>query len=40
MKEKLYNILPHFLPNAMVVLYNLRAYKVRYGGDYKAHSKF
>lgn len=37
MKEKLYNILPHFLQNLMVVLYNYKAYKIRYGGSYKMY---
>src|SRR5690606_26387000 len=37
MKEKLYNILPHFLQNLMVVLYNYKAYKIRYGGNYKIY---
>lgn len=34
MKEKLYKLLPHFLQNLMVYVYNKKAYKVRYGGDY------
>lgn len=37
MKEKLYNILPHFLQNLMVVLYNYKAYAIRYGGSYKMY---
>lgn len=37
MKEKLYNLLPHFLQNLMVVLYNYKAYKIRYGGSYKMY---
>lgn len=39
MKENLYKILPDFLQSAMVSLYNIRAYKIRYGGEYKAFRK-
>lgn len=35
MKEKLYNLLPDFLQNALVSIYNIRAYRLRYGGKYK-----
>ncbi len=35
MKEKVYSFFPNFLQSLMVTLYNLKAYKVRYGGDYK-----
>lgn len=34
MKEKLYSILPHFIQNIMVVLYNLKEYKIRYSSAY------
>lgn len=39
MKEKLYKILPHFLQNALVTLFNVLAYRKRYGGDYKKFRK-
>ena len=39
MRENLYKILPDFLQSAMVSLYNIRAYKIRYGGEYKAFRK-
>jgi len=35
MKEKLYSLVPGFLQNAMVSLYNIKAYKLRYGVKYK-----
>ena len=35
MKEKLYQLLPLFLQNTMVTLFNVFAYKTRYGGKYK-----
>lgn len=37
MKEKLYNIVPNFLQNLMITLYNIKAYKIRYGGSYKMY---
>lgn len=37
MKHKIYFFFPHFLQNIMVTLYNLRAYKIRYGGSYKMY---
>lgn len=39
MKEKLYKILPHFLQNTLVTLFNVLAYRKRYGGDYKKFRK-
>ncbi|MDP9960028.1 phenylacetate--CoA ligase family protein [Chryseobacterium lathyri] len=39
MKEKVYKILPDFLQNCMVYLYNRQAYKRRYGGEYKHFRK-
>lgn len=39
MKERLYKILPDFLQSAMVSLYNIKAYKIRYGGKYKEFRK-
>lgn len=39
MQEKLYKILPHFLQNSLVSLFNILAYKKRYGGDYKKFRK-
>ena len=39
MKERLYKILPDFLQSAMVSLYNIKAYKIRYGGKYKEYRK-
>src|SRR5690606_14991289 len=38
-KEKLYKILPHFLQNTLVTLFNVLAYRKRYGGDYKKFRK-
>jgi phenylacetate-CoA ligase len=37
MKEKIYKIAPHFIQNLMVSVFNLIAYKYRYGGNYKKH---
>lgn len=34
MKEKLYKILPNFLQNLLIHIYNRRAYRIRYGGEY------
>lgn len=34
MKEKIYKILPDFVQNFLVYLYNRRAYKTRYSGNY------
>lgn len=34
MKQKLYNLTPNFIQNLLISLYNYKAYKVRYGGDY------
>lgn len=39
MKEKIYAFVPNFLQNAMVSLYNIQAYRVRYGGKYKEYRK-
>lgn len=39
MKEKLYSLVPDFLQNLMVTLYNIKAYKVRYGGRYQDFRK-
>src|SRR5690606_4484459 len=39
MKEKIYKILPHFLQNTLVTLFNVLAYRKRYGGDYKKFRK-
>lgn len=39
MKEKIYKILPDFLQNFMVYMYNKQAYKRRYGGEYKNFRK-
>lgn len=36
MKDKIYKSLPHFLQNSLISLYNYRAYKIRYGGQYKS----
>jgi len=38
--QKLYNILPHFLQNVMVTLYNIKSYRLRYGGDYKRYRAY
>lgn len=34
MKQKLYNLTPNFIQNLLISLYNYKAYKVRYGGEY------
>lgn len=39
MKEKVYKILPDFLQNCMVYIYNKQAYKRRYGGEYRNFRK-
>lgn len=39
MKEKVYQILPDFLQNCMVYVYNRQAYKRRYGGEYENFRK-
>ncbi|KMQ68963.1 polysaccharide biosynthesis protein [Chryseobacterium sp. FH2] len=39
MKEKIYKILPDFLQNFMVYIYNRQAYKRRYGGEYENFRK-
>ncbi|MEN5308852.1 phenylacetate--CoA ligase family protein [Chryseobacterium cucumeris] len=39
MKEKVYQLLPDFLQNFMVYVYNKQAYKRRYGGEYKNFRK-
>lgn len=39
MKENIYKILPHFLQNTLVTLFNVLAYRKRYGGDYKKFRK-
>lgn len=33
-KYKLYKALPHRLQNTLIVIYNMRAYKIRHGGSY------
>lgn len=35
--NKLYSILPHFIQNLLISLYNISAYGKRYGGNYKKH---
>ena len=35
MFEKIYKVLPNYLQNFMILLYNYKAYKFRYGSDYK-----
>lgn len=35
MKDRLFKILPHNLQNALISVYNKRAYQIRYGGAYK-----
>lgn len=37
MKETLYKKMPHFLQNLFVTGYNIKAYKSRYGGNYKKY---
>lgn len=39
MKEKIYKILPHFLQNLMITLYNLKSNYHRYGGKYDFYRK-
>jgi len=39
MKEKLYNSAPEIVQNSMISLFNLFAYKKRYGGNYKKYLK-
>lgn len=34
MQDKIFKLLPHFLQNLLIALFNKRAYKIRYGGDY------
>lgn len=36
-KEKIYQLVPNFIQNLMVTLYNIKAYKVRHGGRYKEY---
>lgn len=35
MKDKIYKLLPPFFQNLLIALYNKKAYKTRYGGEYK-----
>lgn len=35
MKEKIYFLLPHFLQNILITIFNILAYRKRYGGKYK-----
>lgn len=35
MKEKLYKVLPNIFQNVFVSIYNIKAYRTRYGGDYR-----
>lgn len=37
--KRLYNILPHFIQNLLISLYNILAYKKRYGGNYSKYFK-
>lgn len=37
MKEKIYKHAPHFVQESLVTLYNLIAYRTRYGGQYKTY---
>lgn len=39
MKQKIFNLLPNFFQNLLIYIYNKRAYKIRYGGDYKMFRK-
>lgn len=39
MKETIYRLLPNFLQNALVSLFNLMAYRKRYGGKYNNYLK-
>ena len=39
MKDKIYKSLPHFLQNTLISLYNYKAYRIRYGGNYKTFRK-
>lgn len=39
MKEKIYSLVPDFLQSAMVSLYNIKAYQLRYGGKYQEFRK-
>ena|SRR5690554_6666226 len=39
MKDKIYQILPHFLQNFLIFIYNQRAYKKRYGRGYDKFRK-
>lgn len=34
MKQKIYNLTPKFIQELLISLYNYKAYKVRYGGEY------
>lgn len=37
--KKLYDVLPHFFQNLLISLFNILAYKKRYGGNYKKYLK-
>ncbi len=39
MLDRLYKLLPHFFQNLMVTLFNLKNYRIRYGGNYKKYRK-
>lgn len=39
MQEKIYNILPNFLQDFLIYIYNKRAYAIRYGGAYRDYRK-
>lgn len=39
MKDRIYKILPNVFQNLLIYIYNKRAYKIRYGGDYKKFRK-
>ena len=39
MLDHLYKIVPHFLQNLMVTVFNLKNYNTRYGGNYKKYKK-
>ena len=39
MKDQLYKILPNFMQNLMVTIFNFIAYRKRYGGEYRNFRK-
>lgn len=36
-QEKIYKLLPHFLQNLMIYVFNKMAYAIRYGGEYRRY---